>query len=59
MTVDSEKIHAESVKSVESEESVDELLASIPDKELMEWASQMHNDPFSDETENNTYHENN
>jgi len=49
----------ESVKSVDGEESVDELLASIPDEELMEWATLMQNDPFSEETENNVYHEDN
>ena len=47
----------ESVKSADGEESVDELLATIPDEELMEWATLMHNDPFSEETENNAYHE--
>jgi hypothetical protein len=47
----------EFVKSVDNEESVDELLTSIPDKELLEWATLMLNDPFSEETENNAYHE--
>jgi hypothetical protein len=50
---------AEFVKSVDNEESVDELLASIPDEELLEWATLMQNDPFSEETENNVNHENN
>jgi hypothetical protein len=52
-------ICAESMKSVDSEESMDELLASIPDEELLEWATLMRNDPFSEETENNAYHEDN
>jgi hypothetical protein len=48
-----------SLKSVDSEESMDELLASIPDEELLEWASLLNNDPFSEETENNANHEDN
>jgi hypothetical protein len=46
-------------KSVDNEESVDELLASIPDEELLEWATLIHNDPFSEITENNVSHEDN
>jgi hypothetical protein len=49
----------EFVKSTDNEESVDELLASIPDEELLKWALLVDNDPFSEETENNAYHENN
>jgi hypothetical protein len=47
------------VKSTDNEESMDELLASIPDEELLEWASLVNDDPFSEETENNANHEDN
>jgi hypothetical protein len=49
----------EFVKSVDNEESLDELLASIPDEELLEWATLLNNDPFSEETENDANHEDN
>jgi len=50
---------AESAKSVDSKESMDELLASIPDEELLDWATLIRSDPFFEETENNQYHEDN
>jgi hypothetical protein len=47
-----------SLDSGNREESLDELLASIPDEELLKWAVMIDNDPFSEETENNIPNEN-
>jgi hypothetical protein len=47
------------VGNAENAESMEELLASIPDEELLEWGAILHNDPFFEETEENSNHENN
>lgn len=43
----------------EAGESLEDLLASIPDEALVEWGTLLNNDPFFEETEDNVHHENN
>jgi hypothetical protein len=42
----------------DKEESMEELLASIPDEELLTWGALLRSDPFFEETEENPHHEN-
>ncbi|HPT31956.1 MAG TPA: hypothetical protein PLW67_08955, partial [Prolixibacteraceae bacterium] len=46
------------VATEENSESLEDLLASIPDETLKEWGALLNNDPFFEETEDNAQHEN-